>query len=145
MRLPLDLFVASIESRKIYLFSSEKINDPTSHYFVCIKRTNQDLIILSCCTSQYEKRKQFLDLQQLPYDTLVWISPKDDENPFSKDTFVDCNSLTTHTVKEFSEMYEAHKIDLKGELDENHFHQIINGLNVSPLIDEETKLIISQF
>ncbi len=142
MKLPADLFLSAIEERKIYYFSTTKINSEEPHHFVCIKRTDNDVLIMSCCTSQFETVKKFVETRSLPLETLVWITPSDTNNPFTKDTYVNCNNSHTFTVEEFRAMYSSDSVTYSGEVSEDHYLQILIGLHKSPLIDKETKELI---
>ena len=139
MKLPVNVFLSAIEQKKVYFFSSEKINITDPHFFICLKRTENDILIMSCCTSQFETVQRFVVTKSLPEKTLVWISPKDPANPFNKDTYVNCNSSQTYTVEEFKSMYEKDAVKYSGEISDDHYHQILIGIKASPLIDNETK------
>ncbi len=144
MKLPTDYFISAIEDQKIYYFSSSKLNVTDPHYFICIKRTVNDILILSCCTSQFETVQNYVTTKKLPYETLVWINPdsSDLNNPFTKDTYINCNQFFTYTVEEFRNMYDSEQVSYSGILSDNHYVQILTGIHSSPLIDEETKEII---
>jgi hypothetical protein len=139
MKVPTDVFLSSISDKKVYYFSSNHINTDTPHHFICLKRSDDDILIMSCCTSQFDTVSKYIETRSLPTETLVWISPKDNSNPFTKDTYVNCNSSFTYTVDEFREMYNSESINYSGEISDNHYQQIISGIHNSPLIDEETK------
>lgn len=141
MKVPTDLFLSGISERKIYYFSTVKINSLQPHYFICIKRMNNDLLIMSCCTSQFETINRFITSRKLPKESLVWIEPDPQsvDNPFTKDTYVNCNSYLTYTLDEFKSMYESGTISYSGELSEDHYIQLLIGIHSSPLVDNETK------
>lgn len=141
MKVPIESFISSIKERKVYYFSSDKINVDNPHYFICIKKTEQDILILTCCTSQFETIKRFVETRSLPYETLVWIKPneEDDDNPFIVDTYVNCNKVFEHTIEEFRNKYNSDLISFSGEISMNYYSQIVNGLNLSPLIEGEIK------
>jgi hypothetical protein len=107
MKLPVETFVEAIAERKVYYFASERLNTPEPHYYICIKKTDDDILILSCCTSQFETVKRFVETRNLPYETLVYINPDaDDQNcPFYKQTFINCNEYHSYTVEDFKNMY----------------------------------------
>jgi hypothetical protein len=142
VRLPIDVFLKSIEEKKVYFFSTEKINTPAPHFFICVRRTNNDLLIFTCCTSQFEKRRRFIESRGLPFETLVYIKPKDDGNPFDRDTYVDCNDCEIFTLEELAEKYKTGGVEFSGEISDVYYEQILIGLHASPLIDEETKELI---
>lgn len=142
MKLPTEMFLSAIDERKVYYFSTTKISSTEPHHFICIKRTDNDVLIMSCCTSQFDTVKKFVETRSLPTETLVWISPTDAVNPFSKDTYVNCNSSFTYTVDEFRTMYSSDSVSYSGEISEDHYLQILIGIHKSPLIDKETKELI---
>jgi len=51
-------FGSSLGKGKIYYFKSSKLVSTTQpHYFIVIANPSDDLIIFTCCTSQFDKRK----------------------------------------------------------------------------------------
>ena len=91
MKLPVELFLSSVEEKKVYYFASNKINSIEPHHYICIKRTDNDLLILSCCTSKFETIAKFVETRSLPPSTLVYIKPSN-QNPFTLDTYINCNN-----------------------------------------------------
>ncbi|MGZ5491850.1 MAG: hypothetical protein ACXWE6_14090 [Nitrososphaeraceae archaeon] len=144
LKIPTHLFVDGISERKVYYFSSTHLNNEVPHYFICIKRTDDNYLILTCCTSQFESRRRHIELQGLPYTTLVYITPNDSENPFDRDTYVDCNKAFTYSLSEFIEMYESDRVSYSGEVSEVHYEQILIGLHDSPEVEEELKDLLPQ-
>lgn len=142
MKVPLDNFITSINERKIYYFSSEKINTKVPHFFICIKRTKSDLLIMACCTSKIETHLRFINKRKnIPIETLVRIDPEDNniDNPFTKVTYVNCNNCYIYSIEEFKIMYKNDDILYKGELIRNIFDSILIGIHKSPLIVNEIK------
>ncbi len=137
MKLPVNFFLDTIQEKKVYYFSNSSMNTDIPHNYICLKRTPDDLLILSCCTSKFETIKRFIEIRELPYQTLVWIRP--DDAIFTKDTYINCNQYFSYTVEQFKQMYESGKIEFKGQIADSTFEEIIDGLLQSPLIDEETK------
>ncbi len=113
MKLPTNLFLNNVSPRKVYLFSSDKLNTSVPHYFVCMVRTPEEMLILTCCTSQFKKRERFIKFRNLPASTLVYIPP-DEENGLTKDTYVDCNSYFDYSIDEIKMLYEEEKLEFKG-------------------------------
>ena len=142
MKVPTDVFLSSISDKKVYYFSSNKINTDVPHYYICLKRSNDDILIMSCCTSQFDTVKKFIESRSLPLETIVWFSHTDTSNPFPKDTYVNCNETKVFTIEEFRSMYNSDSVSFSGEISDNHFHQILTGLHSSPLIEEETKELL---
>ena len=142
MKFSTDVFLGAIAAKKVYYFSSTKLNTPIPHHFVCVKRTDNEVLILTCCTSQFDTVSRFVESRNLPNSTLVWISPKDPANPFITDTYVNCNNSFSYTVDEFRAMYESDSVNFSGEIAEPHYVQILTGIHSSPMIDAETKELI---
>ncbi len=143
MKIPINIFIDGIQNGKVYYFSSTKINTEIPHYFICTKKTTQDLLILVCCTSdKNDKNKKLAELRGL-HNTLVWINPTE-ENGFTKDTFVNCNTIFKYSVEDFKDMYEQNLLEYKGEIEENHLEQTIIGLLASPQIEEEIKQLFRE-
>jgi len=141
MKLPSDLFINSIAPRKIYYFKSDRLNTEVTHYFICLSRGDDQMVILVCSTSQFEKRKTFIESRNLPHSTLVWIEPTK-ENGFRVDSFVDCNSYFDYTIDELKNIYESNGLEYKGELSKSKFQEILIGLHDSPLIEDYIKDLI---
>lgn len=142
VKVPTQTFIDSISNRKVYYFSSNQISSKVPHYFICIRRTEDDLLFMSCCTSQFDTVRKFVESRSLPFETLVHISPKDENNPFDKDTYINCNDLQTYTVEEFREMYDSNDVDFSGVISENHYEQILTGIHLSPVIEDDIKELI---
>ena len=141
MKVPTDTFIDAIGNRKVYYFSSTRLESDIPHYYVVVNKTDGDLLVLSVCTSQFDTVKRFVETRSLPTESLVYIKP-DTSNPFEKETFVNCNKCFTYTIDEFRSMYDANAIDYSGELSEGHYEQILTGIHSSPLIEEEIKDIV---
>jgi hypothetical protein len=134
-----ELFGQHIKAGNIYYFTSTQLNTNIPHYFICIVRDDGDYLILTCCTTQFEKRQAFIEGNNLPNSTLVWIAAPNNENKLPKDSYVDCNNCFEYTVAELQAKHENGEIKYKGEVSENHFLQIVTGLKDSPLIENDVK------
>ncbi len=139
MKLPEELFSDGIGERKVYYFSTPLINTGVPHYFICIRKRPDETLILTCCTSQFDTVRRFVETRQLPYETLVHISPKDDQNPFSKETYVNCNNCYISSISDFIIKYRTDAIEFSGEVSEIHYEQVLIGIHASPMIAEEIK------
>jgi hypothetical protein len=141
MKVPVDLFLSAIEEKRVYYFSSAKINTTEPHHYICVKRTPDDLLIMSCCTSQEKTITRFLDKRGLSYQTIVYIKPAAD-NPFTMDTYINCNEFKEFSIAEFRALYQSEAIEHSGEISEVTYGQIIVGMHESPLIEDEIKEIL---
>ncbi|MBE9467169.1 MAG: hypothetical protein IMY72_02465 [Bacteroidetes bacterium] len=65
-------FSLSIDKGKIYYFKSNKLSATKNpHYFIVIANPSDELVIFTCCTSQFEKRARFIELNNIPLTTLA--------------------------------------------------------------------------
>lgn len=88
--------------------------------------------------SELQRRFPFVSCR-IKDDTLVYIS-KDDNVPFNKDTFVDCNSgIHRMTINDFSAKYSRGELTFVGEVQDSHFQQILTGIHASPMVEESFK------
>jgi hypothetical protein len=142
MESPEDIFINSISERKIYYFSTTKIRSSEPHYFICIKRTDNDILIMSCCTTKFDTIANFITSRNLPNVTLVYIPAKNQKSPFPKDTYINCNEPLTFTIEEFKNLFNSKAIKFSGELSESFYEQILTGIHASTMIDAETKEVI---
>jgi hypothetical protein len=132
------IFEETLEPGRIYFFKNKKLTSNIPHFHILIAIPNNDLLILTCCTSQFEKRARFIELANLPFETLVWLKP-DDDNPFTKDTYVDCSSSFKYSKDTFIDMYTNGNLEYKGIIQDGKLQEIIHGVKSSPVITEEIK------
>lgn len=141
MQLPADLFIESVETKKVYFFSEKSKVGIPNHRHICVtKDYNGDDFIFVCTTTQEATINRFLEKQKIPSSTVVFI-PK--THPcFTADTFVNCNSTQPITRQEFMEAYNSGQIQLRGEISDDHYNQIIVGMKESRLVPDEMKEIL---
>lgn len=133
-------FTAELVYRKILKFPCPELNTDIPHYFICVCNHPIDIVNLSCCTSQFDTVKKLIERNRLPSETLVYISEKESDNPFSKETFVNCNEYFPYTIDELWDLYESGELEIIPSLLPIHsFEQILIGFNISPQIEEEIK------
>ncbi len=135
-------FGSSIDKGKIYYFKSNKLfstNQP--HYFIVIANPSDELIIFVCCTSQFDKRARFIELNNIPLSTLVWLKPND-ENGLKKDSYIDCNNFFKYSKAELIQMYNQNQIEFIGYISDSKLKEIHQGILDSPLIVNEIKGLI---
>lgn len=134
------LFEAGIQPKEIYLFSSNYLNTPEPHYFICIKRTDGNILYMTCCTSKFDTVRRFVESRpEIPQTTVVWIKPNDPNHELYLDTYVNCNNVFSYTIEELMEMYKTGSVQYKGTISNNHYEQLLIGIHNSPLVDEEIK------
>lgn len=133
-------FENEIKLRKIFYFSCPELNTDVPHYFICFSIHPVGVVNLSCCTSQFETVKKLIERGRLPYETLVYIPKEFHDNPFTLDTYVNCNEFFSYYVHELWDMYNKGELKLIDELlPLESFVQMIIGFNSSDLIEQELK------
>ena len=135
-------FVANIKDKEVYYFSSTMLNNDEPHYFICMKRTANDILILTVGTKQFDTIRRYIENRSLPMTTLVSIPDKldDFESPFKKETHVNCNNYFDYTVDEFKIMFDNNDIKEKGTLPDEYYEKILIGMHDSTVITPEKKL-----
>ncbi|MBS1519625.1 MAG: hypothetical protein JST50_01410 [Bacteroidetes bacterium] len=135
-------FIELLSIGNIYWFKNPQIGSPDPHPHIYMGMLDDDHLFMICCTSQFETKRRYFELAGLRYETLVRI--KDEEgNNLVKDTYVDCNDIQTHDI---SDLYYDLKIKSGGAVTQAELLQIKTGVDLSELIEENTKqLILGQF
>lgn len=135
-------FIDNINHKKIYYFVSSHIkNSSEPHYFCVVGFDSESVMILSCFTTQIEKKIAFIESRNLDYSTLVFVEPTS-VNGLKLKCCVNCNDVYLHSKEDFEHLFKQNEIIEKGELEDVYYAQIFRGLNNSILIEEETKLKI---
>jgi hypothetical protein len=133
-------FEAELICRKIFYFSCPELNTPVPHYFICICNHPIDIVNLSCCTSQFDTVRRLIERGRFPSETLIYIPATDADNPFHKDTYVNCNEYFPYTIEELWILYYSNQLQIIPQLLPIHsFEQILIGFNASPQIEDEIK------
>ncbi|SRR5258708_22291111 len=132
-------FEADIKPRSILYFPEPFLNTTEPHYFICIGQTSERRIITSCCTSQFNTIKNLIERRKYPPTTLVYIPSHNSDNPFKKDTYVNCNEFFGYELSELWDLYLHNQLSFHGELPLDSFEQILIGMKDSDQIVEEIK------
>lgn len=133
------IFPSFIQEREVYYFVSDRISSDIPHYFICIKKTPNEVLIFTCCTTQFEKREKYIIQKGYSMRTLVYINPTDSGTSLTENTLVDCNQYFTYTLEDFTKLFNEGKVSLKGTLDEVYYEKLIIGLHESSVIEAELK------
>jgi hypothetical protein len=141
MEVSFEAFYQVIKEKSILYFSLNYQGNPDPHYYVLLD-TGTEILLFSVCTSKLDTILNFVKKRNLDYDTIVFIESEPD-NPFSKNTYINCNSPVSIPCSEFKKMYEEGKIKYKDQLTDKHFDQIINGILKSRLVERKIKKLFS--
>src|ERR1035437_883190 len=141
--LPKEVFEKGVEIGNIYLLKKHKLkNTNQPHLFIVVGRKDDGVVLFSCCTTQFEKRRRYIELAGLPLSTLVYIKP-DNKNNLDEKTYVDCNRVIPHTIDELHCLSEEENMSLIGTLNGGKLEEIKTGINDSPNVEGEYKYIIN--
>jgi hypothetical protein len=132
------LFAKSAKEKDVFYFSTNQINNLDPHYFICIQRGLNEVLIFTCCTTQKDKREKYFQQNNYDLKSLVHIAPTT-ENGLKQDSYVDCNKYFQVTVAEIQKMHEQKKIECRGEVSDEVYEQLLIGLHASQEIEEEIK------
>lgn len=136
-------FAADIKPRAILYFSDpEALNTPSRHYFICISPSPEGHLVFSCCTSQFATVKGMIEHNAYENATLAFIKASDPDNPFDKDTYVNCNEYFVYSLRNLWSKYLSGDLSFKSELPLDSFEQILIGLGKSDQIEEEVKELL---
>ena len=128
-----------VERRKIFKFKNSRLHSKEPHYHIVIHNDKEKKsYIFACSTTQYEKRKRYIELEGLPETTLIWIKPSEN-NGLTKNSYIDCNSVFVISDDEFYQKYSEGGLSLEGELEEGYFYQICKGIADSPKNSNEIR------
>jgi len=140
MIFPREVFVQQLRVGSILYFLNPDFVSDDPHFHVCMAEAHGSLY-LTCCTSQYEKRRRFIETRRLPFTTLVRLVPGN-ANEFDRETFVDCNRIFRFTHDDLYAIYKSGGLRLRGEVSDAQHEEIRTGMLESPLIEEEVKMVL---
>lgn len=140
--IPFETFILTVLPKKFYSTNHEEVEG--RHFFLCIHILDETYFFL-VCTSQIEKKENYLEKTGLPYSTCVFLS-QDNYGFITKDTIVDCNEFgkLNFSNSEIKVQYEAGNfIKIDDELLEDDLQQILTGIHTSPRVKRFYKKLIS--
>lgn len=133
MDLPSNLINSVITDGSVFKFSTTNL--PIPHYYIVISNIDNKIIALSCCTTQYDTIQKYLKKNNYSEKILVDID-YNNYNFLKKATFINCN---TKIEFEYNDFVKKHLKDQKGEINYEDYKKIIEGILISPDIEEEFK------
>jgi hypothetical protein len=139
MLLNFEQFAKEIVPGKVLYFSCEDLGTFEPHFFVCIVRQPDDIYILSCATSKLETMRRLVERKRFPNETIVYIPSADETNPFSLDTYINCNEYFPFAINELWDLYTQGELTIRGNIAFESLHQIIIGFHSSPVVELELK------
>jgi hypothetical protein len=80
-----------------------------------------------------------VDRKRFPHETIVFMAASDNQNPFKKDTFVNCNEYISYAIEELWDMYRNKELTIEGDVPHDSYHQLIIGFHTSRVIEREIK------
>jgi hypothetical protein len=141
--LPKEVFKRGLAVGNIYLLNKHKLkNTSLPHLFIVVGMNDDAVILFSCCTTQFEKRRKYIELTGLPLSTLVYIK-KDAINKLDEPTYVDCNKIHPYTLEELHKYSNDGDLRLIGNLNDGKLEELKTGINDSPNVEGEYKDIVN--
>lgn len=143
MELPKSLLNSSlIKEKSVFYFSTSKISSPEPHNFVLVKCIDSSIIAFTCCTTNYNTIYKYIIRNGYPEETVASLDYNN--YPFlSSPTYINCNSKTEFDYTEFLNLYQKGKVKYKGEISDEEYTKIVEGILLSEDIEEEFKMAIS--
>jgi hypothetical protein len=146
MELPPALFNLTIRAKKIFCFSSEeRIKTAVPHYFVCLERTADEVLLMVVCTSKIEKQIKFIENLGFPYETLVFIKGNDidDKTLLDKETCINCNTVFSVPISELEvKYYSGETMQDKGLITDGLYNELLIGVQKSRRIERDIKKLL---
>jgi len=145
MNIPSSFFASGVCEKDILYFSSNYLSSTEPHYFICLKKTANDLLIFCVTSTQKEKILTRIQSSGLPAETVVHIKSidTDTQSIFPKDCYVNCNNKFEFTVEQLQRKFESGEIIIKGQLPQRYYEEIVNGLCLSPTIENSVKKLFN--
>lgn len=126
----------------IYWFKNPNISSPDPHPHIYVGKKNDDYLFMICCTSNFDGRLRYFEINGMPFETLVRIKGTE-HNKLTKDTYADCNDIVPF---EIGDLFYEYKMQYWGQMTDAELLQIKTGISMSELLETETiNLIIPQF
>lgn len=124
-----------------YYRSSDKRTQSKPRYFIVVIVSDCGAIILCTTTKSKDKRITNIQLNNLPYSTLVFIKP-DKDNGLEVESAVDCNYFEQEDKGSLATLHNKRGIKLKGRIKNSKLEEIRKGLIDNPLVQGEIKEIV---
>jgi hypothetical protein len=135
-------FQSTLTIGTVYYYVSDEIQSDEPHYHIVIHKTKSEIVILGLTTTQIDKRISFLEKNQLPESTLIFIEP-DENNGLKKTSLVDCNSsIFQETKNSLKNIRQEKDIKVKGMIKNSQIEQLRQGIIDSPMIPQEFKELL---
>ncbi|MGY6648036.1 hypothetical protein [Wenyingzhuangia sp. IMCC45574] len=137
MELPSCLSSILVKEKKVFYFVSEQINK-VPHNFVVLKNIDNSLLFFSCCTSQYDTVYKYVMRNGYDEKTIAHLDYKT-HSFLTKPTFINCNSKVEYSYNDFMSLYNKGRIKYKGEVNDDEYERIVEGILLSEEIEEDFK------
>lgn len=137
----IEVFAKSFKIGNIYWFVNPQINSTEPHPHLCVGAKDESIVFLICGTSQFEKRKRYFELNEIPFETLVRIEPNLN-NDLYKDTYINCNEVQIHSI---NDLFITRGFSFFGTVSDSELYQVRNGLEISDLLEQDIKEVILKF
>lgn len=141
--IPKKFFAKEIKIGNIYLLIKHKLqNTKEPHYHIVVGKSDNELVLFSCCTKRLETILKHINKAGLPSSTVVEILP-DKQNKLPKNTYINCNKVIPYTIDELYDLSENGHIKYHSSIPEDKLKELRTGINDSPNVENEFKDIIN--
>lgn len=131
MDLPGNLIVlSSLKVGTVYkLTAPELITTEIPHYFVIVAINNEENFML-LSTTQYQNKINYLQKRNIDLDTLVSLSPNED-NGLTQNSYFDCNHYYTITKEKLVEKANKGELNITGNINQYEYDVLKGGISLS--------------
>ena len=141
--IPKKFFAKEIKIGNVYLLIKHKLtNTREPHYHIVMGKSDNELVLFSCCTKKLETILKHIKHADLPPSTVVEIRP-DNNNKLPKNTYINCNNLIPYTIDELYDLSEKGHLKYHSNIPDEKIKEIMTGINDSPNVVGEFKDIIN--
>jgi len=144
MELPAELQIdGTLEQGMVYFYPEDGFTNDRPHFFVVLNKDpkSDEIIFLTCASSQVDKHQRWIEDMRLPASTLV-IVEKGECSFLPKRTVFDCNAAQRKTRLELIEKAQKGELKIKGQLPGKILQKILSGVMRSSMVVENVKKAI---
>ncbi len=122
------------------LNAPELITTDAPHHFIVVAIDGTDNYLV-LCTTQRDKKIEYLTKRGYDLNTLAYVSPNND-NGLTSDTYINCNDYHTITRDSLLQKIGENQLTLTGRLSQVEYSNVRNSINLSRVNDLPTSILI---
>jgi hypothetical protein len=121
----------------LYFINDEMVGTEEPHYHVVVCEV-QGVLILVACTTKFDTCRRYIEYNGYPTTTLVTVQPTQG-NGLRRESHLNCNQWFEREPALMAAGIVDRSVEIRGDMDERYYVQIVQGLCDSPLVDEVIK------